>query len=80
MAVIGIATAFDNDIGVRLEQANQLLAGRHGLPRQHPPLALRDNPLDQRLIITEFGLPKWSSCAAAVASCASASEGLRLRG
>ena len=58
MAVIGIAAAFDDDIGVRLEQADELLAGRYRLPRQHPPLALRDNPLDQRLIMADLGLPK----------------------
>ena len=58
MAVTGIAAAFDDNIGVRFEQADEFLAGRYRLPRQHPPLALRDNPLDQRLIMADLGLPK----------------------
>ena len=40
VAVLGVAAAFDDDIGMRLEQADQLLAGRHRLAGQHPPLAL----------------------------------------
>lgn len=40
MAVVDVAGAFDDDIGVRLEQADQLLAGRH------VPLALGDDLLE----------------------------------
>ncbi|ESY46635.1 hypothetical protein X745_30805 [Mesorhizobium sp. LNJC374B00] len=43
MAVIDVAAAFDDDIGVGLEQADQLLAGRHRLAGQHPPLSLCDD-------------------------------------
>lgn len=39
VAVVDVAGAFDDDIGVRLEQADQLLAGRHA------PLALGDDLL-----------------------------------
>ena len=31
VTVLNLTTALDNDVGVRLEQADQLLAGRHRL-------------------------------------------------
>lgn len=58
VAVPGIAAAFDDDIGVRFEQADQLLAGRHRLAGQHPPLALSDDAFDQRPIVTHLDLPE----------------------
>ena len=48
VAVTGIATAFDDDIGVRLEQADEFLGGRNLLALQHPPLALCNDALNQR--------------------------------
>ena len=70
VAVVHVAAALDDDIGVRLEQADQLLAGRHRLAGQHPPLGLRDDPLDQRQIVSQLarqsspprdvgGMPSW---------------------
>ncbi|ESX08928.1 hypothetical protein X766_33890 [Mesorhizobium sp. LSJC255A00] len=57
-AVFGVAAAFDNDIGMGLEQADQLVAGRHELAGQHPPLTLCDDAFDQRPIVTDLGLPE----------------------
>ena len=58
VAVVDVAAAFDDDVGMRLEQADQLLAGRHRLAGQHPPLGLGDDPLDQRPIVADLGLPE----------------------
>lgn len=64
VAVFGIAAAFDDDIGMLFEQADQLLAGGHRLTGQHPPLALSDDPLDQRPIMTNLDLPQgYGRCA-----------------
>jgi hypothetical protein len=43
---------------MRLEQADQLVAGRHRLTRQHAPLALRNDPLDQRPVVVDAGQPE----------------------
>ena len=40
VAVFDVTTAFDDDIDVRFEQADQFLAGRHRLAGQHSPFAL----------------------------------------
>src|SRR3954468_5972306 len=58
VTVINVAAALDDNVGMRLEQADQLVAGGHRLAGEHPPLALRDHPLDQRLIVTDLGLPE----------------------
>ena len=58
VAVVDVAAAFDDDVGMRLEQADQLVAGRHRLAGQHPPLGLGDDPLDQRPIVADLGLPE----------------------
>src|SRR5205807_4268216 len=50
-------TAFDDDVGVRLEQADQLLAGRHRLAIEHPALGLDDDARDQRQIMVDLGTP-----------------------
>lgn len=64
VAVFGIAAAFDDDIGMLFEQADQLLAGGHRLAGQHPPLALSDDPFDQRPIMTNLDLPQgYGRCA-----------------
>ena len=38
VAVLHVAAALDDDVGVRLEQADQLLAGRHRLAGEDPAL------------------------------------------
>ena len=57
MAVFDVTAAFDDDIGMGFEQADQLLAGRHRVTGQHPPLALWDDAFDQRPIVTDLGPP-----------------------
>lgn len=58
VAVLGVAAAFDDDIGMRFEQADQLLAGRYLLAGQHPPLTLSDGAFDQRPIVMDLELPQ----------------------
>ena len=58
MAVLNLAPAFDNDVGVRLEQADDLLVGGDRLAIKNATLGLGDDPLDQRTIVTELGLPQ----------------------
>jgi hypothetical protein len=60
VAVLNLAAAFDDDVGVRLEQADDLLVGGDRLAMNDAPLGLRDDPLDQRTIVTELGLPQRS--------------------
>ena len=57
MTVLHVAAALADDVGVRLEQADQLLAGRHRQAFQYPTLALGENGLDQRQIMAEPGAP-----------------------
>jgi hypothetical protein len=47
VTVVHLAAALDDDIGVRLEQANQLLAARHRLAGEDAALGLGDDALDQ---------------------------------
>lgn len=56
MAVLGVAAAFDGDVGMRLEQADQRLAGR--LADQYPPLALHGDARDQRPMVMNLDLPQ----------------------
>jgi len=44
-------TSLDDDVGGRLEQTDQLVAGRHGLAVEHPALGLVDDARDQRQIM-----------------------------
>jgi hypothetical protein len=44
--------------GIGFEEADQFLSGRHQLTGQHPPLALFDDAIDQRPIVTELSLPQ----------------------
>ncbi len=60
MTVVDVAAALDDDVGMRLEQAHQLLASRHRLAGQDPPFGLRDDPLDQRLIVADLRLPEFN--------------------
>jgi hypothetical protein len=57
MPVLHVANSLDDDVGVRLEQADQLLAGEHRLSAQDRPLALDKDALDQRQIVAELGTP-----------------------
>ena len=58
VAVLNLAAAFDDDVGVRLEQADDLLVGGSRLAIKNATLGLGDDPLDQRTIVTELGLPQ----------------------
>src|SRR3954451_18721980 len=64
VTVLDVAAALDDDVSMALEQADQLVAGRHRLAAEHPPLALCNHPLDQRLIVTDLGLPEGDRWAA----------------
>ena len=46
MTVLHVTAALEDDVGVRLEQAEQLLASRHRQAFQYPTLALGENALD----------------------------------
>src|SRR4051812_38679676 len=61
VTVLDIAAALDDDVGMGLEQADQLVPSRHRLAAEHPPLALREHPLDQGLIVADLGPPE-SDC------------------
>src|SRR3954464_4275871 len=58
VTVLDVAAALDDDVGMALEQADQLFAGRHPLAAEPPPLALCDHPLDQWLIVADLGPPE----------------------
>ena len=74
LAVACIAGAFDDDIGVRLEQADEFLASRRLFTLQHPPLALPGNALDQRPVMARLGLQSTACGPLCLESCASASR------
>ena len=57
VTVLHVAAALDHDVGVRLEQADQLLAGRHHQAVKDAPLALGQDALDQRLIVSDPSTP-----------------------
>ena len=50
-------TALDDDVGVRLEKTDQLLACRHRLAVEHPALALGDDARDRRQVMVDLGAP-----------------------
>ena len=58
VTVLNLAAALDNDVGVRLEQADDLLVGGDRLAMKNATLGLRDDALDQRAIVAELGLPQ----------------------
>lgn len=60
MSVIDVAAALDDDVGMRFEQADKLLAGRHRFAGQHPPLGLGEDLRDQWLIVAKLGLPEFA--------------------
>ena len=47
VAVVHVAAALDDDVAVRLEQADQFLSRRHRFTLEDAPLGLLDNLLDQ---------------------------------
>src|SRR6202008_1763473 len=55
VSVLNLTTAFDDDIGVRLEQADQLLTGRHYLAVKHAASGLDNNTRDQWQVMCDFG-------------------------
>jgi hypothetical protein len=57
VSVLHVAGTLDDDVGMRLEQAYQLLTGRHHLAIKDAPLALGEDALDQRQIMAELGAP-----------------------
>jgi hypothetical protein len=44
LAVFGVTAAFDDDIGMRFEQADDLIAGGDRFAMKNSPLALRADP------------------------------------
>src|SRR5271169_1565269 len=56
--IFNLAAAFDDDVGVRLEQADNLFVGGDRFATKNSTLGLRDDPLDQRAIVAELGLPQ----------------------
>src|SRR5688572_10274270 len=60
LVAVGDLAALANDVGMGLEQAHQLVAGRHRLTRQDAPRALHDDALDQWPIVLDLGLPERS--------------------
>ncbi len=57
VSVLHVAGTLDDDVGMRLEQAYQLLTGRHRLVIKDAPLALGEDALDQWQIMAELGAP-----------------------
>ncbi len=58
VAILNVAGALDDDVGVRLEQADDLFAGGNGLAMKDATFGLPDDPFDQRAIVAEPGLPE----------------------
>src|SRR6201982_685963 len=46
VSVLNLRTPFDDDVGVRLEQADELLTGRHDLTVKHAAAGLDNNARD----------------------------------
>jgi len=55
--VLNLTPTLENDVGVRLEQADQLLPGWHCLTVEHAALGLGDDARDQRQVMVELGTP-----------------------
>ena len=58
VAVFNLAAAFDDDVRARLEQADDLFVGGDRLAMKNATFGLPDDPLDQRAIVAELGLPR----------------------
>ena len=55
VSVLNLTTAFDDDVGVRLEQADQLLTGRHDLTVRYAALGLDNNARYQWQVMRDLG-------------------------
>ncbi len=62
MSVLHATATFDDDVGVRLEQTDQLLAGWDRLTLEDPALALGDDARDQRQVMIDLGAPPLGRC------------------
>src|SRR5438132_6216467 len=60
VSILHVTGTLDDDVGMRLEQTHQLLAGRHRLAVKDAPLALGEDALDQRQIVAELSAPACS--------------------
>jgi len=60
VSVLNLTTALDDDVGVRLEQADQLLTGRHDLAVKHAASGLDNNARNQRQVLCDLGTPALS--------------------
>src|SRR5581483_9159501 len=58
VAIFNVAAAFDDNVGMRLEQADDLVAGGDGFTVKNPTLGLCDDPFDQWAIVVELALPE----------------------
>ena len=58
MTIFDVAAALDDDVGMRLEQADDLVACRNRFAAKDPALALGDDPLDQRTIVAALAVPE----------------------
>src|SRR5215472_6844489 len=61
VSVLNLTTTFDDDVGVRLEQADQLLTGRHYLAVKHAASGLGNNTRYQRQVMCDLGTPALGS-------------------
>ena len=57
VTVVHIAAALDDDVGMRLEQADQLLAGRDSLAGEDATLGLADEALDEGEVMVDLTAP-----------------------
>jgi hypothetical protein len=57
VSVLNLTAALPDGVGVRLEQADELLAGRYRLVAEDPALALGDDARDQRQIMVDRSAP-----------------------
>ena len=55
VTVLNLTTTFNEDVGVRLEQAHHLLASRHDRAVEHAPLSLRNHLQSKRFVMLDLG-------------------------
>src|SRR5713101_5143303 len=67
VAVTHVAATLDDDVGMRLEQADQLLARRHRLAGEDAALGLGNDAHDQGQIVPDLAAPDLASSAAQAA-------------